>query len=116
MQVNTELKNGMCNHCGYSFLVDDEVKRVSIVEGEQAGYDFERGREKAQKERAEQIKAEVSKQWEYHKTNTVIPIIVLIIIIILIGLVVPGLMDKEEKRMQRWRESGAIYETHRTSF
>lgn len=60
MQVNTELSNGMCNHCGYSFIVDEEVKRVEIEHknSEQAGYEFEQGRMRAQAEAAAAKKEE----------------------------------------------------------
>lgn len=47
LQVNEELKNGMCNHCGYTFLVDDEVKKMNFENSEQAGYEFEQGRMRA---------------------------------------------------------------------
>ena len=46
LEVNDSLKKAACNFCGYTFLIDDEVQRVSleIQNGQQLGRDLEIGR------------------------------------------------------------------------
>lgn len=39
-----------CDHCGTAFLMDDEVRHVQYDNAEDAGYQFEKGRQRAKKE------------------------------------------------------------------
>ena len=39
-----------CEHCGSTFLVDEEVNKIRIDNAENTGYQFEKGRMKAQSE------------------------------------------------------------------
>ena len=50
--LHLDPESGMahCSHCGTLYVLDDERKRVSIEDGYDFGYDFERGRMKAQGE------------------------------------------------------------------
>ena len=50
LQVDRELKQATCEYCGATFLLEEEVKRVQLENAERAGYDFEKGRQKAQEE------------------------------------------------------------------
>lgn len=52
MSVSESANSVVCDFCGKSFLIDDEVRKVehSVNNAEQAGYDFERGRIRAAKE------------------------------------------------------------------
>lgn len=50
LDVNPEIKNITCNYCGHALYVDDEIARVQIDNPEQAGYEFEKGRQRAQAE------------------------------------------------------------------
>lgn len=50
LQVNSELKKASCNYCGQEFVIDDEVQHIQYDNAEQAGYDFEKGRQRAQAE------------------------------------------------------------------
>ena len=52
LNVDAGLKQATCPYCGNSFPIDDEVQYVKLDDAEQAGYDFERGRQKAQAEYA----------------------------------------------------------------
>lgn len=54
LQVNEDSKNINCSYCGKTFLLDDEIKRVEhiVKNAEQAGYEFEKGRIKANYEEA----------------------------------------------------------------
>ncbi len=44
LKVNGALTYGTCNYCGYQFLIDDEVKHITIDNPRQVGYEFERGK------------------------------------------------------------------------
>lgn len=50
MKVNAETKEVVCEYCGAKFVVDDEVQHIHYDNAEQAGYEFEKGRQKAQAE------------------------------------------------------------------
>ena len=65
LNIDIELKRATCPYCGNSFSVDDEVQHVKLDDAEQAGYEFERGRQKAQAEYvAEQPPQQVHAQEE----------------------------------------------------
>lgn len=50
LQVNAELRQAQCEHCGAALLIDDEVQHVQYDNAEEAGYKFEKGRQRAQAE------------------------------------------------------------------
>lgn len=50
MKVNPELKQVSCNYCGNTMLIDDEVRKMELVNGFEYGYELEKGRITAQKE------------------------------------------------------------------
>ena len=50
LEVNADLKSGICNYCGRPFAIDPEVIHVQHDVSEDAGYKFEKGRIKAQEE------------------------------------------------------------------
>ena len=56
LEVNADLKFATCNYCGNQFILDDEVIRVQHELSEQAGYNFEKGRIKAQEEAQERAR------------------------------------------------------------
>lgn len=58
LQVNGELKEATCNYCGQKFLVDDEVHHIQYENVEQAGYDFEKGRQRAKAEQQAAMNAQ----------------------------------------------------------
>ena len=39
-----------CDYCNNDIMIDDQVKRICLVDAEQAGYEFEMGRQRALKE------------------------------------------------------------------
>ena len=49
-QATQNAKMHTCDYCNGDFMLDDEVKRVRLVDAEQAGYEFEMGRQRALKE------------------------------------------------------------------
>lgn len=49
LKVNTELQQAYCEHCGALLMIDNEVQQVQF-NAEQAGYNFEKGRQRAQAE------------------------------------------------------------------
>lgn len=50
MHVDENRKEVRCPYCGTTFAVDDEVKHIHYDNAEQAGYEFEKGRLRAQAE------------------------------------------------------------------
>ena len=50
MKVDSEEKEVMCEYCGTKFAVDDEVQHIQYDNAGQAGYEFEKGRQRAQSE------------------------------------------------------------------
>lgn len=50
LKVNSEVKEANCQFCGAEFKIDDEVQHVKYDDMEQAGYEFEKGKIRAQEE------------------------------------------------------------------
>ncbi|MBQ6381394.1 MAG: zinc ribbon domain-containing protein [Clostridia bacterium] len=50
MQADAAQKELFCPYCGSKFAVDDEVNHIQYDNAEQAGYEFEKGRQRAQAE------------------------------------------------------------------
>ena len=50
MSVDAEQKEVTCDFCGTKFAIDDEIQHIQYDNAEQAGYEFEKGRQKAQAE------------------------------------------------------------------
>ena len=50
LQVDADQKNLTCSCCGNGLSVDDEVKHVQYDNAEETGYQFEKGRQRAQAE------------------------------------------------------------------
>ena len=56
MEVTANSKMVTCDYCNSDFMIDDEVKRMRLDDAEQAGYEFEKGRQRAIKELREDEK------------------------------------------------------------
>ena len=50
LQVDDESREAVCDHCGAVLKVDDEVQHVVYDNAEKAGYEFEKGRQRAANE------------------------------------------------------------------
>lgn len=50
LQVNAESHQADCEHCGAALFIDDEVRHIQYDNAEEAGYKFEKGRQRAQAE------------------------------------------------------------------
>ena len=50
MKVSENAKVITCEYCNQDFILDNEVKQFMITNAEQAGYEFEKGRHRAQKD------------------------------------------------------------------
>lgn len=59
LEIDLDGKQAFCQFCGAKLLIDDEVQRIEIENPQQAGYEFEKGRQKA---REEAEKAERARQ------------------------------------------------------
>ena len=57
LEVDSEKREANCQHCGAKFLIDDENIHVDF-DAEQAGYEFEKGRQRAQEEAAQEEAAQ----------------------------------------------------------
>ena len=71
LKIDSDSKNAVCKYCGASFLIDDEVKHVRYDNAEEAGYEFEKGRQRAKEEARQKAQAERRKysQTEPKKTH-----------------------------------------------
>jgi len=51
-QLKVEMERGFCfcEYCGTKLMLDDEKMHVQFENAEQAGYEFEKGRQRAQEE------------------------------------------------------------------
>ena len=47
LQINSNQKVAFCQYCGTKLAVDDEVQHTQFDNAEQAGYEFEKGRQSA---------------------------------------------------------------------
>ena len=50
LQATPNAKMLTCDYCNGDFMLDDEVKRTRIEDAEQAGYELEKGKERARQE------------------------------------------------------------------
>ena len=50
MQIDADRQKVFCTYCGNQLIVDDEITRLKLDNAEQAGYEFERGRQRALRE------------------------------------------------------------------
>lgn len=53
LEVDADKKTAFCGFCGAALPIDDEIQKVQLDGAEKAGYDFEKGRQKAQAEAAQ---------------------------------------------------------------
>lgn len=53
LKIDSEKTVAYCEHCGAKLVIDDEVHHVKYDNAEQAGYEFEKGRQRAQAEAAQ---------------------------------------------------------------
>lgn len=53
LEVDMDRKMAFCSYCGVALPVDDEIQKVQLDGAEKAGYEFEKGRQRAQAEAAQ---------------------------------------------------------------
>ena len=59
LKVDADKAQAICEHCGATVLIDEEVQHVQYDNAEEAGYNFEKGRQRAQKEAQQQSQQSV---------------------------------------------------------
>lgn len=65
LQVDAENKQAQCAYCGNIMLIDDGVQHIQYDNAEKTGYEFEKGRQRAQAERRQQpVQTNPGKYWE----------------------------------------------------
>lgn len=69
LQVDADKKKLTCNYCGNNLFIDDEVQHVQYDNAEDAGYQFERGRQRAQAELSRSNNVEPLNSTQTKKTN-----------------------------------------------
>lgn len=47
LEVDMDRKMAFCSYCGAALPVDDEIQKVQLDGAEKAGYEFEKGRQRA---------------------------------------------------------------------
>ena len=65
LKVDMERGFCYCEYCGTKLILDDEAQHVRIDNAEQAGYEFEKGRQRAQQE--------YNEHWEPYVETTAEP-------------------------------------------
>ena len=50
LKIDDKITKGFCEHCGTVVLIDDEVQHIQYDNAEEAGYNFEKGRQRARAE------------------------------------------------------------------
>ena len=53
LEVDMDRKMAFCSYCGAALPIDDEIQKVQLDGAEKAGYEFEKGRQRAQAEAAQ---------------------------------------------------------------
>lgn len=48
LEVDMDRKMAFCSYCGAALPVDDEIQKIQLDGAEKAGYEFEKGRQRAQ--------------------------------------------------------------------
>ncbi len=64
LNMDVSTKQAICEYCGMTTILDPETKHVEYTNSEQAGYDFEKGRLRAQAEHT-QTPATPQVRYEY---------------------------------------------------
>ena len=60
LKVDLSSKQCTCEYCGTSILIDDEVVHVKYDNAEESGYQFEKGRQRAQREAEMELNGKIS--------------------------------------------------------
>ena len=62
LKVKPDTADIHCDHCKANYKLDDEVQHIKYDDMEKAGYDYEKGKQKARQEHEQQKKIEADKQ------------------------------------------------------
>ncbi|WP_051197267.1 TFIIB-type zinc ribbon-containing protein [Butyrivibrio sp. XBB1001] len=95
LKIDTEHEKAFCEYCGAEVLIDDGIQHVKYENAEQAGYDFEKGRQRAQQEASEissndseSVKVTIKNQKNRHKKGKILLITIILAIIVAVVVVV----------------------------
>ncbi len=58
LKIDPSNKNATCEYCGAALLIDNEVQHIQYDNAEEAGYKFEKGRQRAQAEARQKVKSD----------------------------------------------------------
>ena len=79
LKVDKETGECVCDSCGGSFFLDDEAQHVQYDNAEEAGYQFEKGRQKAMSESVPRVQY-VNTQQQSTPKKTKLPLWVWVIL------------------------------------
>ncbi len=65
LKIDSEKTQAYCEHCGAKLAIDDEVQHIQYDNAEEAGYKFEKGRQRAQ----EEARKSATQQYSYNTYN-----------------------------------------------
>ncbi len=100
MEINKDNKTLTCPYCGEVLLLDDETVHVKYDDMEKAGYEFEKGRQKAIKEKSlEQTatNAKLKEDKNAERNKVLIGICIILLAIMFFPLLVTIYLVKEKK-------------------
>ena len=78
LQIDLDNKQATCQYCGNALLIDDGVQHIQYDNAKKAGYEFEKGRQRAQAEQANRQVSQTAtvKYWQQpqqqKKNNTMV--------------------------------------------
>lgn len=100
LKANEEQKSITCQYCKAKFKLDDEVQHIKYDDMEQAGYEFEKGRIKAQNENRIELKQTNTQ----NKTNKwlILAWIFLFPFMLVYFILTTSKLTKEQKRKILW--------------
>ncbi len=99
LSVDKDNKNLTCPYCGEVILVDDETVHIKHDDMEKAGYEFEKGRQKAIKENSVEQKANVKLKEDKNESRNkvMLGLLVILLAIMFFPLLVTIYLVKEKK-------------------
>jgi hypothetical protein len=59
LRFSMDMKSAICEHCETEYYLDPETQHIELDNMEDAGYEFEKGRQRAQKEAEKQVNTKI---------------------------------------------------------
>ena len=85
LEIDGSWQRAFCQYCGSELMVDQDRRRVAFDNAEEAGYQFEKGRQKAQREAQQSYQYYVYSQTEVYSDRDRITALVLCLFLGIFG-------------------------------